>query len=127
MKKENKKKSVALSVTKITAGLVLLISIASCKKDKTAIAVAPIVTHNYNGTWKNVVPVPTAGPLDWFNFDIKLDAAGKGTLNSTYITTNQTYPQTNLTWQTIAGDSVAIILDIPAYPDEKWELRGLAN
>lgn len=104
------------------AVLVTIVSI-SCKKEQVIEATVP---HNYTGKWKNVAK-PPEGPLDFFIMKLQLEANYSGTSEFEYTSPVHTYPITKLAWEKLTGDSVLIKLDIPAYPDEVWELRGLAN
>ena len=112
------------TLRKILAGFVIAAAISSCKKDNS-VATNPAL--NYEGQWKNVVPSAPAGPLDYFTLAVALNNGGTGTLDAAMIQPGYQYPKTNLSWQKITGDSVVVTMDIPAYPNEKWELRGLAN
>jgi hypothetical protein len=94
-----------------------------CKKEKLE---EPALKHNYLGKWANVSKTPE-GPLDFYEIKLQLDYGSTGKSDLVYIEKNQSYPTTALSWQKGTGDSIIITLDIPAYPAETWELRGLAN
>lgn len=111
------------AVAAFVVAFVIALLTAGCSKEKTP---APIVSHDYTGQWVNVVKTPE-GPLDFFIMKLLVSTNNTGTSEFVYTSPYHTYPQTNLTWKKIAGDSVVITLNIPAYPDETWELRGLAN
>jgi hypothetical protein len=107
------------------AAVIVITALASCKKEKM---ITPVAIHkNYEGQWNNVLPPSAANSLDFINLTINLVAGDTGTVESKYISTGQVYPQTNLSWKKIAGDSVVITLNLPAYPADTWELRGIAN
>ena len=113
-----------LSNIAVTA-VIVITALASCKKEKMIAPVA--IQKNYEGQWKNVIPPSAANSLDFINLTINLVAGETGTVDSKYISTAHVYPQTNLRWNKIAGDSVVITLNLPAYPADTWELRGIAN
>lgn len=94
-----------------------------CKKEKLE---EPALLYNYLGKWASVSKTPE-GPLDFFEIKLQLDYGSTGQSDFVYIEKNQSYPTTTLSWKKVAGDSIVITLDIPAYPAETWELRGLAN
>lgn len=108
-----------------TLAFIIVATIAStgCKKEKVA---GPATPHSYIGKWANVSK-PAEGPLDFFSINLQLDSNHTGKSAFVYLEKNQSYAPTILAWKTGPADSVIITLDIPAYPAEIWELRGLAN
>lgn len=99
--------------------------LASCKKEKVAEAAA--LPKNYIGTWANVIPAVPNTPLDYYNLTAFLNEGGSGVVNSTRLVNGFVYAQGNANWQKLANDSVVITLDLPAYPKDVWELRGMGN
>jgi hypothetical protein len=112
----NTKKFIAIIA--ITAAI-----FTSCSKEKTVVT----VQKNYEGQWSNKIPPATGNPLDFISMNLVLSAGGTGTIESKYISTGHVYPQSTLSWQKTAGDSVVITLKLPTYPSDTWELRGLMN
>jgi hypothetical protein len=113
--------------TKKISAIIILSSVLlfSCSKEKSVVPQTPV--KNYEGKWENQIPPVNTNPLDFININMVIAGGGTGTLDTKYISTGHLYPQTNLTWQKIAGDSVVMTLHFPAYPADTWELRGLAN
>jgi hypothetical protein len=110
-------RSYSLLVALIAATFTLL----SCSKEKNDPAVP---SHTYAKEWDIE---SCTGPLGYFYVSLIMDNNQGGVVYTQYKATAQTYPIAPLTWNRMQKDSVRIEFAFDAYPDEKWEFRGLAN
>lgn len=99
--------------------LIIAVALFSCSKEKNDPQES---LHDYSNEWDLT---KCTGVLDDYYITLHTNDNNGG---ATYIETLQhyIYPQTPITWTRIEKDSVKMEFEFDAYPNYKWELRGLA-
>ena len=109
------------SYSLLVAIIATTFALLSCSKEKND---PPAPLHTYAKEWD---VESCTGPLNYFYISLLMDNSQGGVVYTQYKSPTQTYPDAPLTWNRMQKDSIKIEFAFAAYPDEKWEFRGLAN